>query len=82
MATETTLAITGMDCSHCASRLGEALERAEGVIRAEVDEVGTATVRYDEDRLSEEDLGERVRAAGFDIASARSEPTDPRRSTS
>lgn len=68
MATETTLKITGMDCSHCASRLGQALERAEGVIKAEVDPAGTATVRFDEDRIGEDVLGERVRAAGFDVA--------------
>ncbi len=68
MATETTLNIAGMDRSHCASRLGQALERAEGVIKAEVDPGGTATVRYDEDRITDDDLGERVRAAGFDVA--------------
>ncbi len=68
MATQTTLQITGMDCSHCASRLGQALERAEGVIKADVDAGGTATVRYDEARIDEEQLGERVRAAGFDVA--------------
>ncbi|MDP8960503.1 MAG: heavy-metal-associated domain-containing protein [Actinomycetota bacterium] len=68
MATETTLQISGMDCSHCAQRLGSALERAEGVIRAEVDPGGRATVRYDEQRLSEADLAERVRGAGFDLA--------------
>lgn len=69
MATETTLDITGMDCSHCASRLGEALQHAEGVIKAEVDATGTATVRFDEERIDEDGLGERVRAAGFDVAS-------------
>lgn len=69
MAKETTLEITGMDCSHCASRLGEALERVEGVIKAEVDPAGTATVRFDEERVDEAGLGERVRAAGFDVAS-------------
>jgi copper chaperone CopZ len=30
MATETTLQITGMECSHCAQRLGQAVERTEG----------------------------------------------------
>lgn len=68
MATETTLQITGMDCSHCAQRLGQSLERAEGVIKAVVDPAGTATVRYDESRLTEEELGVRVRDAGFDLA--------------
>ncbi|MFP5252308.1 MAG: heavy-metal-associated domain-containing protein [Actinomycetes bacterium] len=68
MVTEATLRIAGMDCRRCATRLGQALERAEGVIKANVDEAGRATVRYDEARLSEEDLGERVRAAGFEVA--------------
>ncbi len=67
MATETTLRVSGMDCSHCAQRLGSALERTDGVIKAEVDLAGTATVRYDEQRLSEADLADRVRAAGFDV---------------
>lgn len=69
MATETTLNIVGMDCSHCASHLGQALERAEGIIKARVDPAGTATVRFDEARIDESQLGERVRAAGFDVAS-------------
>lgn len=68
MATETTLQVTGMDCSHCAQRLGSALERLDGVIKAEVDPAGTAKVRYDEARLSEGDLTERVRNAGFGTA--------------
>jgi cation transport ATPase len=45
MATQTSLQITGMDCSHCAQRLGQSLERLDGVIKAEIDEAGTATVR-------------------------------------
>lgn len=68
MATQTTLQIAGMDCRHCAQRLGQSLERADGVIKADVDASGTATVRYDESRISDEGLDERVRAAGFDIA--------------
>lgn len=68
MATETTFQVTGMDCSHCAQRLGSALERLGGVIKADVDPAGSAKVRYDEARLSEGDLAERVREAGFDTA--------------
>lgn len=68
MATQTTLQIVGMDCSHCAQRLGQSLERLDGVIRAQVDEAGTATVRYDEERLTIDELGQRVRDAGFDVA--------------
>jgi copper chaperone CopZ len=68
MVARTTLQIAGMDCSHCAQRLSQSLERAEGVIKAEVDASGTATVRYDETRISDDELGERVRVAGFDVA--------------
>ena len=68
MATETTLQVTGMDCSHCTQRLGSSLQRVDGVITAEVDEAGTARVRHDKARVSEDDLAQRVRAAGFDVA--------------
>jgi copper chaperone CopZ len=68
MATQTTFQIAGMDCSHCAQRLGQSLERAEGVIKAQVDAAGTATIRYDEARIDEAKLGEQVRVAGFDVA--------------
>ncbi len=68
MATQATLNITGMDCSHCAQRLGQSLERLDGVITAKVDPAGTAAVRYDEARVSQEQLEEGVRAAGFDVA--------------
>lgn len=56
-----------MDCSHCAQRLGQALRRAEGVIKADVHAAGTATVPFDESRISEEELGHRVGDAGFDV---------------
>lgn len=65
--TDTTLQIAGMDCSHCASRLAQALQRGEGVVKAEVDAAGTATVRFDEGRVGEDELAGRVRAAGFDV---------------
>lgn len=68
MATQTTLQVVGMHCGHCAERLTQSLERLDGVIRAQVDPAGTATVRFDESRLSEDQLGERVRTAGFDLA--------------
>jgi copper chaperone CopZ len=69
MATQTTMNITGMDCpSHCAQRLGQSLERLDGVIRAKVDPGGTAAVRYDEATVSLQELEEGVRAAGFDVA--------------
>ncbi|MFN2557983.1 MAG: heavy-metal-associated domain-containing protein [Nitriliruptorales bacterium] len=68
MATETTFQITGVDCSHCAERLGVSLSRLDGVIKAEVEPVGTLKVRYDEARQSEGDLAKWLHKAGFDVA--------------
>lgn len=68
MAIQTTLQVAGMDCDHCAQRLGVSLERLEGVIEAQVDQAGTASIRFDESRVEETELADRVRAAGFDIA--------------
>jgi copper chaperone CopZ len=68
IVTEATVQIAGMDWSHCAQRLSQALERAEGVIKADVDLAGTATERYEESRISAEQLGDRVREAGFQVA--------------
>lgn len=68
MVIETMVQVAGMDCSHCAQRLGQALERVDGVVKADVDAAGTATVRYDESRVSADQLGERVREAGFEVA--------------
>ncbi|HEX2028165.1 MAG TPA: heavy-metal-associated domain-containing protein [Nitriliruptorales bacterium] len=67
MATQTTLQVAWMDCEHCAERLGVSLERLEGVIEAQVDHAGSASIRFDESRVEETELAERVRVAGFDV---------------
>ena len=66
-ATTTTFRIRGFHCSGCSDNLGKALERLEGVIRARGDyDAATVEVRYDPDRVSEDDLKERIRASGFE----------------
>lgn len=66
MATEKTLKVDGMDCAHCATRLGTALERAEGVVKAQADHAaGEVRVRFHLDRISEDQIKERIRASGF-----------------
>lgn len=74
MTREVTVQVTGMDCGHCAQRLGSSLERMDGVIRADVDVAGAATVRFDEDRVSETAVAERVRSAGFGVAGGEGTP--------
>ncbi|AYY13135.1 copper chaperone [Actinobacteria bacterium YIM 96077] len=67
MTLETTLKITGMHCQSCAQRLSQRLERRDGVIKADVDVAGTAKVRYDENRVNAEQLGQVVCTAGFEL---------------
>jgi copper chaperone CopZ len=68
MTTETTLEMSGMRCGSCAQQLSLALERRAGVIKARVDPAGAAEIRFDEARLDEEQLGEVIGEAGFDLA--------------
>lgn len=68
MAVEMTLEVEGMDCSGCANRLGTALGRLDGVVKAKADHrAGQVDVRLDPDRVSEDQIKERIRAAGFDV---------------
>ncbi len=68
MAVDKTLEVKGMDCSGCANRLGTSLGRLEGVVRAKADhEAGRVAVRFDPDRVSQDQIRERIRSAGFDL---------------
>ena len=61
-----TVLVRGFHCSGCADNLGSAVSNLDGVIRARVDyEVGQVEVRFDPDRVSEDDVRERIRASGF-----------------
>lgn len=66
-AEERTLEIGGMDCTGCENRVRSALTRLEGVIKADPDhKAGRVALRFDTDRISEEEIKERIRAAGYD----------------
>ncbi len=66
-ATTTTFRVRGFHCSGCSDNLAKALERLEGVIRVRGDyDTATVEVRYDPDRVTEDDLRERIRASGFE----------------
>lgn len=69
MATEKTLEVRGMDCTACENRVRTALTRLDGLIRADADRRrGRVTVRFDEVRLSEDDIEERLRTSGYEVA--------------
>ena len=64
---ERTLKIGGMDCTGCEKRVRTALTRLEGVIKADPDhKAGLVALRYDTDRIAEEDIKERIRDAGYE----------------
>ncbi|OYD08918.1 copper chaperone CopZ [Paludifilum halophilum] len=68
MAT-TTLKVEGMTCDHCKQAVKGALEKVQGVKKAEVDlKEKTATVQYDESQANTDQMKEAVEDQGYDIA--------------
>ncbi len=60
------ISIEGMSCMHCVSRVKQALEGLDGVSDCDV-QVGSATVTYDEGRLSRADLEAAITKAGYKV---------------
>ena len=59
--------IRGLHCSGCADTLGASLTRVEGVIKADADyDRATIEVRLDPERVTDDDIHSRIRAAGFE----------------
>ncbi|MEX2547162.1 MAG: heavy-metal-associated domain-containing protein [Chloroflexota bacterium] len=66
MVLETTLKVP-MHCDGCAKAVRTALRRTEGVIRADADHGrDEVRLRFDPQRVSEEQIRERIREAGFE----------------
>ena len=66
MATETTLKVP-MHCSRCENAVWTALQRADGVIRAEADyRRDEVKLRFDPERVTELTVRERIRSVGFE----------------
>jgi copper chaperone CopZ len=64
-----TYPVRGFHCSGCADNLGGSLRQIEGVIKADADfEAAAVEVRFDPSRVSDDDLREGIRAAGFEPA--------------
>jgi copper chaperone CopZ len=69
MATITTrtLGVNGFHCSGCSDNLTKALSNMDGVIRARASfDDASVEVRYDEDRVSEQDIRDQIARSGFD----------------
>lgn len=65
------LRIEGMSCQHCQKAVTDALKQVAGVESVDVNlDSGTATVRFDPSRASEEAMREAVAEAGYEVVGA------------
>ena len=64
---ETRIAIEGMSCQHCVMAVKKALGEVPGIIESDV-QVGTAVVKYDENKVKKEDIETRIETAGYKVA--------------
>ena len=63
---ETNLKIEGMHCAGCSTRLEKVLNNLEGVETAKVSlEEKKATIKYNEEKISVENIKEAIEDAGF-----------------
>jgi P-type Cu+ transporter len=69
MNKKVTLKITGMHCMGCAQGVEKALKGVSGVSAASVNlQAAKASVEFDSDKTSENDLLKAVKVAGFGAA--------------
>lgn len=69
MVQEQTIAVEGMTCAGCEEAIQRALGRLDGVLRSSADhQAGQVEVRFDPERVSDDELAERIRAAGYEVA--------------
>jgi Cd2+/Zn2+-exporting ATPase len=67
------LAVPEMDCPSCAGKVDNALGRVDGVIDVGLNPTaGTATVTYDADRATEDDVVAAIEGAGYEVVGGRS----------
>ena len=66
--TQTTLTVEGMSCGHCKAAVEGELAKLDGVEHSEADfDNNTVGVRYEEARVSTDDLRSAVEAAGYRV---------------
>ncbi|AKB37613.1 Copper-translocating P-type ATPase [Methanosarcina siciliae C2J] len=63
---EITIGVYGMTCGHCQKRVADAISSLEGVGSVDVNlEAGSATVIFDPEKVSPDDIKEAVQKAGY-----------------
>ena len=63
--TSETLQVTGVRCERCVMRLGNALQKLEGIESANANLMGQVTLAWDEERLPREQIVAALERAGF-----------------
>jgi copper chaperone CopZ len=59
------LHVTGVRCERCVMRLGNALQKLEGIESANANLMGQVTLAWDEERLPREQIVAALERAGF-----------------
>ncbi len=63
-----TISISGMSCINCQNKIEKALRKAKGIEQVSVSyEKGTASIRYDADKISQQDIEAIIKAAGYEV---------------
>lgn len=69
-----TLPITGMTCANCVATVERNLKKLDGVANVNVNlATERASLEYDPDRVSQDDIVERIRRVGYDVALGRAD---------
>ena len=63
--TSETLQVTGVRCERCVMRLGNALQKLEGIESANANLMGQVTLAWDDEQTSREALLDAMAQAGF-----------------
>jgi copper chaperone CopZ len=63
--TSETLQVTGVRCERCIMRLGNALQKLNGIESANANLMGQVTLAWDEERLPREQIVAALERAGF-----------------
>ncbi|MGD9577351.1 MAG: heavy-metal-associated domain-containing protein [Syntrophorhabdus sp.] len=64
---ETRIAIEGMSCQHCVMAVKKALGGLPGILESNV-QIGSAVVKYDENKVNKGDIEAKIEDAGYKIA--------------
>jgi Cd2+/Zn2+-exporting ATPase len=71
------LTVPEMDCPSCAGKVGNALEKTDGVTEIDLQPTtGTARVTYDADRVAEHDIIGAIERAGYDVVDSTADESE------